>query len=125
MKLIRNPILRHTVFGFGVLFVVLGVVGVFVPLWPTTPFLIVAGWCFFRSSPKAYQWLRARPYLGPALVDWETKGAIAVPIKLLALTTIVFSLGLMWYMVDILWLRLSITLCLAAASVFILTRPSH
>lgn len=61
----------------GLFFVGLGTLGVFLPLLPTTPFLLLAAACFARSSPRLHGWLQASPLLGPLLLDWERHGAIA------------------------------------------------
>jgi uncharacterized membrane protein YbaN (DUF454 family) len=56
--------------------ILLGVIGVFLPLLPTTPFFILALACFARSSPFFYQKLLNTAYIGPALKDWEAEKKI-------------------------------------------------
>ncbi|MHC4375891.1 MAG: YbaN family protein [Planctomycetota bacterium] len=65
----------------GLVFVGLGTLGVFLPLLPTTPFLLLAAACFARSSPRMHGWLVGSPLLGPLLLDWERHGAIALRAK--------------------------------------------
>ncbi len=60
----------------GLLAVALGFIGLFLPVLPTTPFLIVAAACFARSSTRLEAWLLAQPYFGPLLVNWRERGAI-------------------------------------------------
>ena len=60
----------------GSLALVLGVIGVFVPLLPTTPFILLAAWCFLRSSPRFHAWLTTHPRFGPIIRDWHERGAI-------------------------------------------------
>ena len=62
--------------GIGVVSVVLGVLGIVLPLLPTTPFMILAAWCFAKSSPRLHGWLLAHPRFGPMIVDWRDHRAI-------------------------------------------------
>lgn len=56
----------------------LGMVGVILPLLPTTPFLIVAVWAAGKSSPRLELWLLEHPQFGPLLKGWRDRGAIPV-----------------------------------------------
>lgn len=69
----------------GLFFVGLGFVGVFLPVLPTTPFLILAVACFARSSERLEAWLLDHRHFGPTLRDWRERGAIPARAKLMAL----------------------------------------
>jgi uncharacterized membrane protein YbaN (DUF454 family) len=69
----------------GWLFVALATLGVFLPLLPTTPFVLLASSCFVRCSPRARRWLHESRLFGPSLRDWEEHRAIRRPVKVLAL----------------------------------------
>lgn len=118
-----NRITKGILFSLGVLSVALGVIGLFLPLLPTTPFVLLAAWCFVKSSPKAHQWLQRQPGLGPALRDWEQSRSIRRKTKVTAILLILISLGFMWCKVQILGLKIGVTLLLVAVSTFIITRP--
>lgn len=62
----------------------LALLGVALPLLPTTPFLLVAAWAFAKGSPRLQRWLYAHPRFGPFLTDWRDQGAIPRRAKLMA-----------------------------------------
>jgi uncharacterized membrane protein YbaN (DUF454 family) len=76
--------LRYLWIGFGWLFVGLGVLGIALPLLPTTPFLLLAALCFSRGSEKIHRWLLNHPTLGPPIQDWQTNRAISRRSKVIA-----------------------------------------
>ena len=73
---------------FGWAMLVLGVVGIFVPLLPTTPFLLLAAWAFCRSSPRLYDRLLAHPCLGAYVRNFREYRAIPLHAKIISVTLI-------------------------------------
>lgn len=69
--------------GFG--FLTLAILGVFLPLLPTTPFLLVAAGCFARSSEKWHAWLLANGTFGPLIRDWEANRCVSLRVKTIAI----------------------------------------
>lgn len=109
----------------GHLFLTLGIVGAFLPILPTTPFLLLAAYCYSQSSSKLHTWLRNQKYLGPPLRDWEEKKVIRMKAK--ALATFMISLVLFFripYLAIPIVLKIFIFLILIAVLIFIWTRPS-
>jgi len=68
-------------FGVGAVSVVMGVIGIFVPIWPTTCFLLLAGWCFARSSERAERWLHENRLFGRYLRDYRERGIISPRVR--------------------------------------------
>lgn len=124
MSPVKNKIVRTILFSIGAVALVLGVIGIFVPLLPTTPFILLAAWCFLKSSSRAYDWIRNQKYLGPILNDWEEHRAISKRTKLIATVLILTSLIMMWIKVRIFALKVAVTILLSIVTTFILTRKS-
>ena len=122
----RTRLTRPVYLALGWLFVGLGIAGAFLPLLPTTPFLLVALWAFTKSSPEAAAWLRNHPRLGPYIRDWQDGGIIPLRAKVLAL--LMMSASLAWFAfatnapIVVKFVVAIILLCVAA---FIVTRPSE
>jgi len=108
----------------GGLALMIGVLGIVLPLVPTTPLLLLAAFCFARASPRLEMWLVEHPRLGPPIRDWRAEGAISRRGKALAMIAITATFGLS------LALRLPLSVLgiqavtLGAVSLFILTRPN-
>lgn len=116
--------MRLLYLGLGWFFVGLGVLGAFLPLLPTTPFLLLAIACFTRSSPRLEAWLLNHPRFGPPLRDWREKGAIPRRAKILAVSMMAVSYGLFLFGTSPpLWRALLVLAILAGSSIFIVTRP--
>ena len=77
----------------GTLFLLLGVIGIFMPILPTTPFLLLATACYARSSRRFYNWLMNYPAFGPLIVEWRTYRSIPWRVKLVAVATMALTFG--------------------------------
>lgn len=89
-----NPGVRLAYVILGCCFVALGVAGVFLPLLPTTPFILLAAACFGRASTRFYNWLlNTRPF-GPAILEWRVHRSIAHRVKIIAILTMALTLAI-------------------------------
>jgi uncharacterized membrane protein YbaN (DUF454 family) len=91
--MIRERTLRALWTGAGALALALGLVGIFVPLLPTTPFVLLASFCFVRGSPALHARLLANRRFGPAIRDWEAGRGIPRRAKRVAIATTLVSLA--------------------------------
>jgi hypothetical protein len=102
---------RWVYFALGWTFFALGMIGLLLPVVPTTPFLILALWAFSRSSRRFHDWLYHHPIFGPRLQAWHRARVIPLPVKVTAWGGMTCSLALM------VWVRAPWPAILAAAIV--------
>lgn len=101
----------------------LGLIGVVLPVLPTTPFVLVAAFAFSNGSPRMRRWLVSHAVFGPLIADWEAHGAIARPIKRLScaimagvfLVSVIAGVALPILIIQ--------ALCLGGAAAYVLSRP--
>ncbi|MDD0851932.1 YbaN family protein [Halobacteriovorax sp. GB3] len=106
--------------------IVLAVIGIFLPLLPTTPFLILAAFLFSKGSERLHAWLLNQKTFGPIIRDWHERGAIKPKAKILSTFLIVtfFSYTLIFVNVA-LWIKVIVFLTGLAVLGFILSRPNY
>ena len=119
----RNRLQRYLWLAAGCISLGLGIVGIVLPLLPTTPFLLLAAFCFARGSQKLHSWLVNHPRLGPPIRDWETYRAISRRGKIMAMIAIAAVLAGSIIFGAPLYVILIQIAVLSAVSIFILTRP--
>lgn len=114
---------RYLLISIAVLSIVLGVVALFLPIIPTTPFLILALACFARSSHSFHQKLLNFPYLGESLRDWEREKKIEKKRKIMIFITIIISFSVSiillreWYLLQLLLVAIMLVLLLFIHSI--------
>ncbi|MCW2478500.1 DUF454 family protein [Candidatus Symbiopectobacterium sp. NZEC135] len=107
----------------GWLAVVLATLGVVLPLLPTTPFLLLAAWCFARSSPRFHAWLLYRSWFGPYLRHWQDHRALPPGAKGKAVAMIVLTFAVSLWLVDMVWVRVLLLTIMAVLLTFMLRLP--
>lgn len=115
----RSRVVRAVFFGFGCVFFGLGVVGVFLPVLPTTPFMILAASCFAKSSKRFHLWLMNHPTFGKLLQDWEQRRAIPRYAKYLAWTMMTLSCAMLFYRLPQSWWWLAILTCVVCLATMV------
>lgn len=116
--------MRTAYAALAVVCIALALLGLVLPGLPTTPFVLLAAWAANRGSPRLHRWLLGHRHLGPVLRDWEQQRAVRPRAKLLALTLLAASWGVMaWRGLPTPVLLLMALLFLVVGS-FVATRPS-
>jgi hypothetical protein len=119
-----RPWLHPLLLAAGLLCLVLAVLGLFLPLLPATPFLLLAAACFARSSERLHAWMLRHRRFGPLLNDWETQRAIRPAAKRSATAAILASAALTLAFTRMPRIsQVALGLSLAGVLAFIWTRP--
>lgn len=100
-----------------------GVIGIFVPLLPTTVFMLIAVWAASRSSPEFAAWLRGHPRFGPAILAWELERAIPRRAKVLACLLLTVSVVVIAFGDLVWWGKGLLVSGLVGIAAWIITRP--
>ena len=115
----------------GWLAVVLGTLGVVLPLLPTTPFILLpttpfillAAWCFARSSPRFHHWLLYRSWFGGYLRHWQKHRAMPPGAKPRAIAVILTTFAISLWLVKMMWVRILMLIILSCLLIFMWRIP--
>lgn len=107
----------------GLFALLLGGIGLFVPLLPTVPFVILAAFCFARSSSRLEQWLVGHQRFGPHILAWRSRGAISPPGKRAAVFAFAASAAAGLAFLALPWSLVPVAAALVGGS-WILSRPN-
>jgi uncharacterized protein len=121
---VKNRALRMLLILIGWLSVVLGVIGIFLPIMPTTPFLLLAAACFVRTSPKFYQWLVGHPRLGKYLVYYLEGKGIPLKAKIYTIALITISMSITTYIVPVTAVKILLPLVGVLVALYIVRQPT-
>lgn len=104
----------------------LGVVGAFLPLLPTTPFLLLAAFFLSRSSPTLHRWLLQNRLFGPVIQRWENGGVISRSTKVMASLMLGGVLVYQWLGGSMpVWGKMGFTMVVVGVATFIWSRPDQ
>lgn len=106
---------------------VLGIIGLLLPVMPTVPFLIVAAWAASRSSPRLHRWLITHPRFGTQLRDWNDHGVVPRRAKWITAVMMACSSVSMLVVAPDHWIPavLALIACMVAVLAWLWKRPEH
>ena len=103
----------------------LGIIGAFLPIMPTVPFILLAAWAAARSSPRLSNWLENHPRMGPHIRDWRCGGVVRRPAKWTATVMMAGGAVTMLFFVRPLWVPLTAIAVMASVGVWLWLRPEE
>ena len=125
-KLERSKIIRYIFIILGTISWGLGIIGIFLPLLPTTPFLLFAAFCYARSSKKFYAKLLAHRWFGPYIHQWQEDRSIPLKAKIIAITMIIITIGIsIIFFTPLLVVKILLTVVAVSVIVFLIYVPNR
>lgn len=119
-------LVRSVLWVCGSIALLLGILGVFLPGLPTTPFVLVAAACYARASEPFYRWLLRNPTFGPLIIEWRRHHSIPYRIKLIAITLMSLTIcASMWTLAALPWLQSMLAAIGLATAVWLWRIPSR
>src|SRR5689334_5884774 len=119
-----NRVARIAYLAIGFACVGLGVIGAFLPVMPTTVFLLIAVWAFGKSSARFERWVLEHPRFGPRVREWRAHRTIPLPVKLTAWGSMTASLAIMVIAGAALYAIVAAAAFMAVGAIYIASRPS-
>lgn len=114
---------RYCLIGLGWTSIVLGVAGIFLPILPTTPFILLAAWSFSRSSERFHRWLLNHRRLGPIVRAWQSGEGIPYKVRNRVLILLWLSLIATSLIVAELWLVPVFVLIGGSTTIYLMRQP--
>ena len=116
---------RGALLALALLSLAMAVVGVFLPVVPTVPFVLLAAWAAARSSPKLTLWLERHPHMGPMIVEWRRGGVVRRSAKWTATGLMGLSAASMLFLFRGNWLPYVAIACMAIVLAWLWRRPEQ
>ncbi|WP_245627053.1 YbaN family protein [Gynuella sunshinyii] len=117
--------LRWVLIVGGWLAVLLGFIGVFLPVLPTTPFLLLAASCFAKSSPRFHRWVISSPLFGPIIRDWQDHRFIEKKVKIWAIGVTIVTFSISIYVVPLMAVKYFLVVMLLICLFFMMRLPTR
>ncbi len=121
----RQKIIRAFFFFAGTTSLVLGAVGIVLPVLPTTPFLLLALACYLRSSERMTHWMLNNKYFGKYIRNYRAGKGIPLKTKLIAITTLWITISISSIIILNLWVALFLFIVAAAVTIHLARLPTY
>jgi len=120
-----SQLIRILLMVAGTFLVGLAVLGIFLPLLPTTPFLLLAAVCYARSSPKLYNWLLNNKYFGNYIRNYREGKGIPLKVKVISISLLILTIGYTSiFVIHLFWGKICLFLIAVGVSIHILSFPT-
>ena len=124
--IISNKFFRYLLIIAGTIFLGCGIIGIFLPILPTTPFLLLAAACYARSSKRFYDWLMNNKWFGTYIKNYREGRGVPLKFK-------IFTISLLWitilvsvfFVINNYWVKIILILIAIGVTIHILTIKTY
>ena len=109
----------------GSFFVGIGIIGIFIPLLPTTPFLLIAAYSFNRGSEKMSNWLKHNKLIGPYINNYYEKKGVSLRSKMNSIFILWITIGISIYFVNNIYARIVLVLVIIGVTIHLIRIPTY
>jgi uncharacterized protein len=120
-----NRLLKYLLVSAGTFFLGLGIIGIFLPIVPTTPFLLLAAACYARSSKRFYDWLMNNKWFGSYIKNYQEGKGVPLKVKILTISVLWITILSSVFIVQIFWVRILLILIAFGVTIHILTIKTY
>ena len=117
--------MRWVFLALAVTSLLLGILGIFLPVLPTVPFILLAAWAASRSSPRLHAWMEGHPHFGHHLRNWREGGIVPRKAKWTATFFMSCSAVMLFIVLPQLWLPLAVSAGMVAVGLWLWRRPEQ
>ena len=125
-EIISNKFFRYLLISSGTISLVFGIIGIILPILPTTPFLLLAAACYARSSQRFYNWLMNNRWFGNYIKNYHEGRGVPLKFKIFTISflwiTILFSI---YYVVDNFWAEVILFIIAISVTIHIITIKTY
>jgi len=122
MKLMTLSVRKTALFGVGLLSLAVGILGIFLPILPTTVFLLISAWCWLRSSDRFYHWLTTNRLLGAYITNYKINKCMTRRQKIFTVAYLWLSIGISgFFFASKVWIMLCLLAVAIGVTVHLLT----
>lgn len=126
VQISNSTILRLALIIAGFACTALALLGIFIPLLPTVPLLLLAAACFARSSERIHGWLLGHPRLGPLILGFQNGQGLPLRAKVSAIALVWVTIPVsVWFFISLLWVKVSLIVIGLSVTIYLLRMPIY
>ena len=120
-KAVMNELVKKLLVLIGTICLALAILGIFLPVLPTTPFLLLAAVCYARGSKRFYDWLMANRWLGPYIRNYREGKGIPLKQKILMILLLWLTIGFSVWTVSLWWVQVILLAIAGGVTIHLIT----